>query len=241
MSGLLSVDMPLFIILKWMVLLLIFAGLWVWLAVENRSGRALLEENKFHPALKTLLHQSRLRSHLFLVLYFMFCITVGAYDIRFEKLSGKVEATTSQETPLFAQPMLEIPESESPAPPIPITVTESIFSPASAQASAEMEHTSKLDELKVKYEDLIVTYLYLAGCKQATEQEFNTIIYSLDAEMMGLEAAPSLRDNIITAAKGSYQEIYSGSGCDEATLAPTRAGFQAFLAQSGMTIAKKPQ
>ena len=239
MNALLSVDMPLIIVLKWTVLLLVFMGFAIWLSVENRALKTILNHKEKHPVTTGLAYQSRMRSWMFLLTFFLFCVTVAVYDIRIEKLSGGKQADIDTNIPIFAQPMQEIPESVSPTPPVPLTVTESIFAPGGAGAPEEREHSAKLDELKARYEELLVTFLYLHQCKEVTESDYEIIMQRLDAEMRALEASPSLRENILVAAKGSYNEIYSGSACIATTLDPVKAGFKAFIGQQTSPIPNK--
>lgn len=87
----------------------------------------------------------------------------------------------------------------------------------------------ELDVLKPKYEDLFINHYILKRCNFSAPEEFHIINSALVYELNRLNAPAKMRQNIMLAAKGSYDELYSELDCTGADMTPMRARMQAYL------------
>lgn len=95
----------------------------------------------------------------------------------------------------------------------------------------DSKQQAALDYLKQRYENWFIAYYYLEKCKVAPKSDFDLIQGSMKRE---LEAAHTnvgaTEENIMIAANGSYNELYSTSPCDEERLKATKASYETFIA-----------
>jgi len=74
---------------------------------------------------------------------------------------------------------------------------------------------SNMDDIKKRYEDVLVIYMFLKKCNRVNTADYNIIISALGQEIAAVNAPGHLQTDILSAAKGSYQEMYSQSSCRE--------------------------
>ncbi len=89
-----------------------------------------------------------------------------------------------------------------------------------------------LDQLKVVYEDALVSYLILNHCGEAGDDEYVTLSSAMMHDIARYGDSEAVANNIIAAAQGSYQNLYRRAPCDGALYETTRDGFQAFLQEA---------
>ncbi len=70
-----------------------------------------------------------------------------------------------------------------------------------------------MDEIKQRYEEILVTYFYLRRCSMASTLDYHVIISALAQEMASVNAPGRLQYDVLTAAKGSYREMYLKTKC----------------------------
>lgn len=70
-----------------------------------------------------------------------------------------------------------------------------------------------MDRIKKRYEDVLVTYFFLKKCGRAEITDFHIINSALSQEMASVNAPGRMQNDILTAAKGSYEEMYATSSC----------------------------
>ncbi len=75
---------------------------------------------------------------------------------------------------------------------------------------------SSMDDIKKRYEDILVIYMFLKKCNRIESTDYNVITSALAQEMASVNAPGRMQFDIVNSAKGSYQEIYSQSACDGA-------------------------
>lgn len=94
---------------------------------------------------------------------------------------------------------------------------------------------TEIDKIKQSYEDILVTFFFLQKCDHAKEEDYMTIHYALSRELRAFGADSHVESDVITAAKGSYQEIYSKISCASQDLNAIETQFMSYtqtLAQS---------
>lgn len=91
------------------------------------------------------------------------------------------------------------------------TELEDIYNPEEQLIGNE----SKIDGLKKRFENILVIHLFLKKCEKTGSDDFFIIMASLSQEMASINAPGRLQHDIITAAQGSYKEIYAKSDCSD--------------------------
>ncbi len=76
-----------------------------------------------------------------------------------------------------------------------------------------IDKQSGMNDIKKRYEDIIVIHLFLKKCNQIKPNDFNIISNALSEEIAAMEAPAKLQDDIYMSAQGSYNEIYAKSPC----------------------------
>lgn len=87
---------------------------------------------------------------------------------------------------------------------------------------------SEIDRVKQAYEDILVTFYFLQKCDRAKEEDYLTIYHALSGELRSLGAHTQVESDVMTAAKGSYQEIYSKISCISQDLNYIESHFNAY-------------
>ena len=101
----------------------------------------------------------------------------------------------------------------------PVTMAPTHESPSTLAQIYEPETLSsdrqaKIDELKKRYEEVLVSYFVLRNCGLTSPTDYHVINSALSQEMASVNAPGRLQFDILTAAKGSYNELYAGNTCD---------------------------
>jgi|GEM_PF-2398726 len=76
------------------------------------------------------------------------------------------------------------------------------------------DQQSAMDDIKRRYEDILVIHLFLKRCGKVNTNDYGVISSALVQEMTAIDAPSRLQNDIIASAQGSYSEIYSKSPCD---------------------------
>ena len=94
---------------------------------------------------------------------------------------------------------------------------------------ADPDSQSQIDALKKRYEDTLVTYFLLRKCQKVNATDYHVIISALSQEMASLNAPGRLQYDILTSSQGTYNELYTGSKCDAATIDPLYTQYKIFV------------
>ena len=88
---------------------------------------------------------------------------------------------------------------------------------------------SKLNVIKSRYEEVLVTHFFLRKCQIAPSSDYHIIMSALAVEMASANAPGRLQYDILTAAKGSFKEMYAKSSCDERTTQSLRESYANYI------------
>lgn len=88
---------------------------------------------------------------------------------------------------------------------------------------------SKIDEMKKRFEGMLVIHYFLQKCQKSSAQDYFVILAALGQEMASVNAPGRLQYDILTAAKGSYQEIYAKSKCDDGSIPALEQQFKEYI------------
>jgi|GEM_PF-954114 len=81
------------------------------------------------------------------------------------------------------------------------------------------------DWLKERYEAWLITYYYLNKCKKVDVKDYDIIVASLAKELDSIRADKAVALSIISAAQGSYGEMYSHIACDDARINEVKVNY----------------
>ncbi|MEZ5691485.1 MAG: hypothetical protein R3D71_07465 [Rickettsiales bacterium] len=72
---------------------------------------------------------------------------------------------------------------------------------------------TSIDKVKIYYEELLVTHFFLKKCGKTNDDNYNLIFRALQKDLQSLNTSFDIQNDILTAAVGSYQELYSENEC----------------------------
>lgn len=110
---------------------------------------------------------------------------------------------------------------------IPTSKIGAIFEPEINTNS----QTAEIDKIKSDFESLFVTYQFLYKCGKTEPDDYHIINSALAHEIASKNAPGRIQYDILTAAKGSYQEIYSKTSCDAPEIAGMQQKFRDYINQ----------
>lgn len=91
------------------------------------------------------------------------------------------------------------------------------------------EYQAKLDSIKERFEPLFINYYYLKRCNLTSPDDFHLMNSSLMYELAAINAPAGLRSSILSASKGSHDEIYANASCEPSATAPLKNNVDAYL------------
>jgi hypothetical protein len=177
-----------------------------------------------------------------------FLLIISFYEWRLYLLDKRIKALQSSiasSVPSSISPQLSNSQSDyyppvisenQPLPVVSAQKTSATSNKAALQDLFEAEKTPEIntphnatDKIKTSYEELLVSYLFLKKCGKTTAQDYQLIISALQRDLSAQNATERLKYDILTAAKGSYDELYARSDCNEADVKSTYLGYSAYL------------
>lgn len=182
----------------------VLAGLLYYFYHQNHYWMTQLDSPD--PEVLRHLHElARGRGWMLCYLWGMLTLVIIIYDLRYPTRAQEAE------------------------PDIPVTTIGSRppVTPPAAEVS-EITRDIEIDKIKTYFEDAYVSYYYLHKCRVARPED-NVILYR--ALLRALETYQATGDapQIMNAAKGSFEVIYSQTGCEAEKLDPIRTRFDVFI------------
>jgi hypothetical protein len=95
---------------------------------------------------------------------------------------------------------------------------------------------SKLDAIKSRYEEILVTHFFLRKCEVAQIADYHIIMSALAVEMASVNAPGRLQYDILTAARGSYREMYAKTSCEPANLSSLRESYALYISSISKNV-----
>jgi hypothetical protein len=190
--------------LIWAMMLGVLAWL-LWYFSRQRRYLEALFSRPDEETLRRLQELTRNRGWMVCYLWGLLTLTIITYDLRYP----------TQEPP--AAPPVPGPAPASVAPP-----------PASTPALSEVQREIEIDKIKTYFEDAFVSYYYLHKCRAARPED-NARLYQALWNYLATFDATQNAPQIMSAAQGSFEVIYSRTGCDSKTLEPIRQRFDTFM------------
>lgn len=226
----------------WLILLGIFSWCLYWHVQENRRLIQQWKETMDERQSAWLARFAWSRSiQLILSLAVSFLIIVF-YSVRLDtatqqvdELSARKSFASPQATP--GQPAYYPPTSQQPvaAPKIasmpeqPAQASAKSPSLTDVYSSDDNDAQSSIDTLKQRYEDMLVIHFFLDRCGKIDKNDYYIIMAALSHDMAAVNAPGRLQHDVLTAAQGSYNEMYAKSPCDSVDLSALIAQYNAYI------------
>ena len=206
--------------IPWAILgaLILLVGLW-HSRQDAAMARALHKKNTNDLA-QSMLQRLRSRSWQLLCCLLLTASIVAYYQLQLQNQPKAAPPVLLTASPDVAKPI---------AAPTLSPEAEDIFTALYAPEDISDEPQSRLDRVKRQYERLFVTYFYLRRCGAVSTEDFHLINSALLLNMVQLGAPSELQRDIITAAEGSYEVLYSESPCTRQVLEKVLAPYQRYM------------
>lgn len=214
-------DIPLEMWIRWGILVVAWLAVVFWHRHQNKSFRHYILSHNLRSALSDRLNQLAYnRSMEVLALGFFLVTGLVFYDLRYHRLEREASGME-----------IRLAEAEQAVNAYQSRMHTQANALAEAQRLAGMneEQQRELDILKPRYENLFINHHVLKRCNFSAPEEFHIINSALAYELNRLNAPAKMRQNIMLAAKGSYDELYAEMSCDSPDIVPMRAQMQAYL------------
>lgn len=91
------------------------------------------------------------------------------------------------------------------------------------------EADNNIYNLKTNYEGLLVNHFLMKKCGKAGKDDYQIITVVLQNETTKLSAPANLIDDILIAADGSYQELYSNIECNDPIIANIEPTYNSYI------------
>ncbi len=229
--------------LLWFFLTVAFVIILALHILENNKIKDSLQKKYEMLAVKQIIRFHWSRSiQLISIMGFSF-ILIALYDYRVRELANRIDGLEGKSSPITRdiaskdEENLEIQKNYYP--PL-IADNQSNINTADSAGKNNIEDifdirktpdnkVTNIDDIKTRYEDLLVTYLLMQKCGKATVADYNIIMAAMQKEIAALQAPVRLQYDTLTAAKGSYEELYSNNDCEKSTLVDTETQYRAYI------------
>ncbi|MGE0754573.1 MAG: hypothetical protein AB7L92_05375, partial [Alphaproteobacteria bacterium] len=98
-----------------------------------------------------------------------------------------------------------------------------VFSPTAT------DQASYIDSLKQQYEDTLILYFIMNRCGHTLSTDYGLIMNALARDSRNAGAPEDIQANVLTAAQGSYLELYTKNACNSATMAELARQYRAYV------------
>lgn len=237
-------------IILWLLLITVFCAIFTFHIIENKKVSLDLQKEYGSELVKKIIHFHWLHSiKLFSIIGLSFVI-IALYDWQVREKTEQLEELqnivnlnlnteiekqheTTIETAIYEQkdyypPIIETNNQDEEAVSDHSTrnTIQDIFD---AKKNTATDSRNSIDAIKTRYEELLVTYFLLQKCGKTTGSDYQLIISSLQKEIAASQAPIRLQYDTLTAAKGSYEELYSHNDCIKSDIESMVSQYDAYI------------
>ncbi|MFO0389891.1 MAG: hypothetical protein ACK502_09285 [Alphaproteobacteria bacterium] len=237
-------------LILWLGLLGVFSWCAYWHVQENKKlsehWKQTLDENQS-------LWLSRFawsRSIQLLLALACGTLIIVFYSIKLDSAQEKIRELSIRKPIANNQPLsVATPSTQKPAYYPPASTTQAaqtapqVVAPATAPvqpaapnvqdiytpSSTEGDSQSTMDSLKQRYEDMLVIHFFLDRCGKIDKNDYYIIMAALSQDMASVNAPGRMQHDVLTAAQGSYNEMYAKSPCDSVDLSALISQYKAYI------------
>ncbi len=205
------------VLIQWGGLVLIWLIIAYWHQHQNEVFHQYIRNaNKRTPISDRLSQVAHSRAFEVPAIFFVFILTVLYYDTKLHKIAETYK-TNQQNLTLMEQEINTLEKA--------LSETQEALKRHAPPESTELA----LDTLKQKYEELFINYYYLKRCNRILPRDFHLMSAALTHELSMLNAPLIIRKNILSAAKGTHDEMYASMECKEDIALPMQNKIAAYL------------
>ncbi len=209
------------VLIWWGILVAVWLMIAFWHQHQNKAFHEYIKNKKARTTLSDRLSQlAYTRSNEVIALFFLLIVIVIFYDTRVNQAENNVAELTAEQAEL----QLAATDLEN-------QMVELQAELAVAQQLQNMPEGMELsmDAIKEKYEELFVSYYYLKRCGVIDKRDFHLMNAALIYELTELNAPAGIRKNILTAARGTHDELYAEASCDAETVGPMQEQIRSYV------------
>lgn len=214
-----GMDMATFI--RWGVVALVWVAIAFWHQQQNRTFHEYINNHKKRTPISDRLSQLAYnRAFEVLGVFFILTLVMVFYDTRIYKTEKDLAETQN----LLADSNAQLGELHTA---LDTAIEER--NEAMERTTLSEEAENKLDVLKRQYEELFINYYYLKRCGAIEPESFHLMNSALTHELTQLNAPAGIRKHILTAAKGTHDEMYASASCDSEEINPVKDKISIYL------------
>ncbi len=228
-------------IITWLLLITVFCVIFVFHLIENKKLKSFLRKKHGNDLVKKIARFFTTQMFLLSTVIIASFVTMFLYELQIRNL--KIQLQNSQEeiqiilanqeaAEKIPQPTEDPQTSQNQQAAIPTSnkpleqnTIQDIFE-TSRNAS---DSKDTIDSIKSRYEEILVSYFFMQKCEKTKDSDYNLIFLALQKEIAPLQAPERLQYDILTAAKGSYDELYSKNDCLGENLESSSQQYQAYI------------
>lgn len=209
-----------YMLLKWLIIITV----WLLLAIDLYKDHARIVRIQDSFTVTKLLYVLHKRNiHLF-CFFSLLLLALASNDLN---LNNKEPQAVEQQEAAAPPPSAASPAAQQAA--VPSSALPNNPNMPFGNVTEFNEKNSKqqanIDFLKERYETWLITFYYLQKCSQVASGDLDLITGALKKDLDADQADASVQTNIIQAATGSYQEMYSNIPCDAEHEARSKASY----------------
>lgn len=206
---------------RWGIIVLCALAVIFWHTRQNQSFHEYINNTKKRTAISDRLSQLAYnRSFEIFALFVVLIAGIIFYDTRINSQEQRLDIL--QEENLILQ--AEVGDYEQ-----LMVLKEAKLQEALQLSGFDEAQQQELDRLKREFEGLFVNYYVLKKCNLNTTQDFHIMNSALMYRLNTLNAPSGIRQNILDAANGSYQELYSQQSCTDEKLTAMQDTIRTYL------------
>jgi hypothetical protein len=221
----------------WPFLIAVFVIIFILHILENRKLNTCFKKERNAKLEKEIIRFQRLQSiKLFFIMIFSLMLII-AYDWQTVEMREQIKAIranksstslinsnqqtikSSENEKCYYPPIVQSDDANKEAeietkepPPIEPPVQNTIQDIFGTKRNTT-DTRSSADNIKTRYEEILVTYFLMQKCQKTNDSDYQLIISALQKEVANSDNSERLQNDILTAAKGSYEEMYSQNDC----------------------------
>ena len=233
-------------LILWVGLLGVFAWCVYWHVQENRKLAQHWKDSLDAMQSLWLTRFAWSRSIQLFLVFACAALMIIFYSIKLDNAQDKVTelsarkslATANHQQPYYpatiTQPAASTPPPATaaihqPSVAIPEPAATKQPSMADVYSTDDNDAQSAMDTLKQRYEDMLVIHFFLDRCGKIDKNDYYIIMAALGQEMAAINASGRMQHDVLTAAQGSYNEMYAKSPCDSVDLTALIAQYKNYV------------
>jgi hypothetical protein len=227
-------------VMMWLLMAAAFFIIVALFIIENKQLKKELSKTIDADSLRQIINFSWSRTIQFFCVVALLFFIICFYDYKVKSLHFQIESMVQmQKIDSIAPPEVKIVQlqAEEPAavnliPYIPEGSIQDVFTGSDDSDAI----ASKSNLIKSRYEELLVNYLLMDKCKKTEINDYDIITSALDKDIAEANAPQHLAADILDAAKGSFDELYSDIYCGDPFIENSSEQYRRFIASLSKKI-----